>query len=62
MHTANLGLQHFYLGDWREAQGYLQRAVQLERSTQLSYFSSLPHAYLGVLYKAQGAWEDASRC
>jgi len=62
MHTANLGLQHFYLGDWQEAQRYLERAVQLERSTQLSYFSSQPHTYLGMLYKAQGAWEDASRC
>src|SRR3712207_5860333 len=62
MHTANLGLLYFYLGDWREARGNLERAVQLERSTQLSFFSSLPHAYLGVLYKAWGAWEDASRC
>ena len=62
MHTANLGLQHFYLGDWQEAQGCLERAVQLQRSTQLSDFSSLPHTYLGMLYKAQGTWEDASRC
>jgi predicted ATPase len=62
MHTANLGLLLFYLGDWREAQGYLERAVQLGRSTPLSFFSSQPHTYLGMLYKAQGAWEDASRC
>ena len=40
----------------------LERAVQLERSTPLSFFSSQPHTYLGMLYKAHGAWEDASRC
>jgi tetratricopeptide (TPR) repeat protein/transcriptional regulator with XRE-family HTH domain len=61
-HTANFGLHLFYLGDWREAQGYLELAVELERSTQPSFLSSQPHAYLGVLYKARGAWEDASRC
>lgn len=37
-------------------------AVRLERSTPFSFFSSQPHTYLGVLYKARGAWEDASRC
>ncbi len=62
MHMSNLGLQLFYLGDWREARGYLERAVGLARSTQLSYFSCLPSAYLGVLCKAEGAQEDATRC
>ncbi len=62
MHTTNLGLQYFYLGDWREARGHLEHAVGLARSTPLSYFSSLPPAYLGVLRQAEGAWEDASRC
>jgi tetratricopeptide (TPR) repeat protein len=61
-HTANLGLQLFYLSDWRKAQGYLEHAVELERSTQPSFLSSQQHAYLGVLYKARGAWEDASHC
>jgi tetratricopeptide (TPR) repeat protein len=61
-HTANLGLQLFCLGDWRGAQGYLERAVELERSTQPSFFSSQQHTYLGILYKARGAWEDASHC
>ena len=62
MHTANLGLQHFYEGDWREARECLERAVDLARGTQLSYYSYLPSAYLGVLRKAQGAWEEAIRC
>jgi tetratricopeptide (TPR) repeat protein len=62
MHTANLGLQLFYAGDWRESQGCLERAVGLARGTPLTRYSYVPSAYLGVLRKAQGAWEDASRC
>jgi tetratricopeptide (TPR) repeat protein len=57
-----LGLQHFYAGDWRESQECLERAVGLARGTQLTRFSYVPSAYLGVLRKAQGAWEDANRC
>ncbi|HEX2729250.1 MAG TPA: hypothetical protein VHM16_05810, partial [Rubrobacteraceae bacterium] len=62
MHTANVGLQHFYAGDWRESQECLERAVGLARGTRLTRYSYVPSAYLGVLRKAQGAWEDANRC
>ena len=62
VHTSNLGLQHFYMGDWREARDCLERAVGLSRGTQLSYYSYLPSAYLDVLRKAEGAWEEATRC
>ena len=55
-------MQHFYEGDWREARDCLERAVDLARGTQLSYYSYLPSAYLGILRKAEGAWEEAIRC
>ena len=35
--------------------------MELARGTQLSFFSCVPFAYLGVLCTAEGAWEDASR-
>ena len=38
------------------------QARRRARGAQLSSFSSQPHTYLGMLYKARGAWEDASRC
>jgi tetratricopeptide (TPR) repeat protein/transcriptional regulator with XRE-family HTH domain len=61
MHTAILGLQHFYAGDWRASEECLERAVGLSRGTRLTRYSYVPSAYLGVLRKAEGAWDEASR-
>jgi tetratricopeptide (TPR) repeat protein/transcriptional regulator with XRE-family HTH domain len=62
LHTSNIGLGLFYLGDWREAQVYLECGAELARSRPPSFFSGIPLACLGTLRLAEGAWEDAARC
>ena len=54
MYTTNLGLQLFYVGDWRGARAFLERAVELARGTQPSYFSCMPFVHLGVLCTVEG--------
>jgi tetratricopeptide (TPR) repeat protein/transcriptional regulator with XRE-family HTH domain len=62
LHTSNIGLGLFYLGDWRQAQVYLECGAELARSRPPSFFSGIPLACLGTLRLAEGAWEDAARC
>lgn len=62
LHAANLGLTHFYSGDWEQAQSQLERSVELARSGSPTLFSGIPPVYLGVLRAGQDDVVAAAAC
>jgi tetratricopeptide (TPR) repeat protein len=57
----SLGRNAYFVGNWMEAQGYIERAYALCRDAGQSWVAPYPRFELGRLFLARGDWNNATR-